>query len=186
MAYVAVLDANVLYGQLSRDLLLRLAERRLFQPVWSRRILDEVFDNLGSKRPDLDRSKLRRTRSCMEEGFEEAMVDGTAFLAVVPEDVDPHDRHVVASALAAKADCIVTDNDRHFPAASLGKLGIEVQRLDTFLVNQWSLDPDAVLGALHEMVEDYMRPAIDLAGLLARLQERAPSFVAEVRRALGA
>ncbi len=73
----------------------------------------------------------------------------------------------------------MADNDLHSPAASLGTLGIEVQRLDNFLVNQWSLDPDAELGALHEMVEDYMRSAIDLDGLLVRLQGRAPSFVAE-------
>ena len=185
MAYVAVLDANVLYGQLVRDLLLRLAERRLFRPVWSRRILDEVFESIASNRPDLDPSRLARTRRRMEEAFEEAMIGGVdAFLAVVPREVEPGDRHVVATALAAKADCIVTDNDRHFAPDALWPLGIEVQRLDTFLVNQWALDPELVLGALNEMVEDYTRPKAEIDVLLDWLEERAPAFVAEIRRAL--
>lgn len=102
-----------------------------------------------------------------------------------PTPAEPHHRHVVATAPAAKADSIVTDNDRHFARASLEKLGIEVQRLDAFLANQWSLDPGAVLEALHEIVEDHMRPRTDLGELLDRLQGRAPTFVAEIRGALG-
>ena len=42
----AVLDANVLLQAPLRDTLLRAAERRLFVPLWSPAILDEVRRNL--------------------------------------------------------------------------------------------------------------------------------------------
>ena len=46
MAYVAVLDADVLHPYISVDLLLRLAERRLFRPAWTEEILREVRESL--------------------------------------------------------------------------------------------------------------------------------------------
>lgn len=66
--------------------------------------------------------------------------DVEPFLPAVPDAVDEGDRHVVAAALAARADGIVTRNIRHFPVEPLEALGIEVQALDEFLVNQWTLD----------------------------------------------
>jgi hypothetical protein len=46
MAFKVVLDANVLYPFSLRDTLLRLAERELYDLVWSQRILGEVSRNL--------------------------------------------------------------------------------------------------------------------------------------------
>ena len=46
MAYVAVLDADVLHPYISVDLLVRLAERRLFRPAWTEEILREVRESL--------------------------------------------------------------------------------------------------------------------------------------------
>jgi hypothetical protein len=47
VAYVAVLDADVLHPYILVDLLLRLAERRLFRPAWTEEILTEVRDHDG-------------------------------------------------------------------------------------------------------------------------------------------
>jgi hypothetical protein len=44
----AFLDANVLRGQLTTDVLLTLAHERLFTPKWSAEVLQEVKRN----RPD--------------------------------------------------------------------------------------------------------------------------------------
>lgn len=44
-----VLDACVLYDSHLRDLLLRLAEKELYQPVWSTIICDELKRNLVKK-----------------------------------------------------------------------------------------------------------------------------------------
>jgi hypothetical protein len=42
LAFVALLDANVLYPAYLRDAFLRLAEAEIYQVRWSRKILDEM------------------------------------------------------------------------------------------------------------------------------------------------
>jgi len=131
MPYAAALDANVLHPQITVDLLLRLAERGLFRIVWSDPILNEVRDSLV--RRGFDDARIRRRIEMMKVGFPEAMVDDiTPHVGSVPADVDDDDHHVVAAALAGKADAIVTNNFRHFPAEHLAPLGLDVQSLDDF------------------------------------------------------
>ena len=65
----ALLDANVLYPAGVRDILLRLADRGLFRPLWTAQIHDEWIRNLLSDRPELTADKLQRTRSTMDEHF---------------------------------------------------------------------------------------------------------------------
>jgi len=181
MPYAVTLDANVLHPQITTDLLLRLAERGLFRVVWSDEILAEVRDSLV--RRGLDESRIRRRIQMMRDAFPEAMVgDVTPLLDSVSAEVEADDRHVVAAALAARADAIVTNNLAHFPAAALIPVGIDVQSLDGFLVNQWTLDPRAVLGALGEMEADRDRPPRTVPELLAALELHAPTFVEAVRR----
>lgn len=179
MPYVATLDANVLHPQITTDLLLRLAERGMFRPIWSDEILAEAQDSLVQR--GFDESRIRRRIEMMVGAFPEAMVeDITPHLASVPADVESDDHHVVAAALAGKADAIVTNNLVHFPAAGLVRLGLDVQSLDDFLVNQWTLDPATVLDALVEMEADRRDPPKTLPELLAALAPHAPAFVAAV------
>lgn len=180
MAYVALLDADVLHPHISVDLLLRLAERRLYRPAWSEEILTEVRDSLV--RRGIDAAKVDRRLDAMRDAFPEAMRPGVGrFLSAVPTTVDAGDRHVVAAALAARAEAIVTRNVSDFAPADLFELGIEVQSLDAFLVNQWTLDPQVVLDALREMEEDRTRPPRTEAEILDALAALAPSFVDSVR-----
>ena len=51
--YTAILDANVLYPQLVRDLLLSLAACGLYHARWSADIHEEWTRNLKAKMPDL-------------------------------------------------------------------------------------------------------------------------------------
>lgn len=53
MAYTALLDACVLYPPTLRDILLRLGERRLYRPLWSGEILEEMVWSILRDRPDL-------------------------------------------------------------------------------------------------------------------------------------
>lgn len=182
MTYVAVLDADVLHPHVAVDLLLRLAERRLFQPAWSEAILDELVRSLV--RRGLDPSRVERRLAMMREHFPEAMTTGVGrFMAAVPPAVDPGDRHVVAAAFAARADAIVTRNRGDFAPDDLAELGIEVQSLDAFLVNQWSLDPTTVVAVLDEMAEDRRRPPKSVAELLTALGRLAPDFAEAAREA---
>jgi hypothetical protein len=59
LAYVAVLDACVLYSFSTRDILLRLFEAGLFRAVWNTEILDEMARNLTANgAADGDRMRL--------------------------------------------------------------------------------------------------------------------------------
>lgn len=45
--------------------------------------------------------------------------------------------YVVAAALAARADVIVTNSVRHFAPERLAEAGLLVQTADTFLIHPW-------------------------------------------------
>jgi len=58
MPFVVIYDANALYGNAQRDLLIRIARSGLVQAKWTDTILDEMTRNLSAKRPDILRSGL--------------------------------------------------------------------------------------------------------------------------------
>ncbi|MFL6056271.1 MAG: hypothetical protein ACJ72W_25730 [Actinoallomurus sp.] len=53
MAFVVVYDANVLYGNTVRDLLIRIAQAGMVQAKWTHKILDEMLEHLAANRPDI-------------------------------------------------------------------------------------------------------------------------------------
>ena len=53
-ALIAVLDANVLYPQWLRDLMLTLAALGYYEPLWSDRIIEEMRRNVLADHPDID------------------------------------------------------------------------------------------------------------------------------------
>ena len=79
-------------------------------------------------------------------------------LVVGLELPDPNDRHVLAAAIAGHADCIVTSNLKDFPAAVLFEYGIEAVDPDTFIINQWDLDPVNAIAAFKRMRSRRLRP----------------------------
>lgn len=92
MAFVAIYDANVLYPSLLRDVLIRVAQRGMVRARWTERILDEVFRNLVSNRPDLGRTTLARTRELMNASVRDVLVEGYE---------PPHDLRHTGMTLAA-------------------------------------------------------------------------------------
>lgn len=110
VAFAVVYDACVLYPSIVRDMLIRVAIEGTVRAHWSEQILDEVFRNLKNNRGDLDPKKLERTRSLMSVALEDANVAGYESLIeglVLP---DPDDRHVLAAAIRAGVQLIVTLN----------------------------------------------------------------------------
>lgn len=180
MAYVALLDASVLHPWVVCELLLRLAERGLYRPAWSAKILDELVESLTERKPE--HAERFQRREHMEAAFAEAMTpQPERFLSVVPEEVDAGDRHVVAAAFAARADVIVTDNVRHFAPDRLAESGFLVQSADEFLVHQWWLDPQGIAEILTAMAEATRRPPLTIEQVLDSLARSAPEFVRLVK-----
>lgn len=180
MPYLVLFDANVLHGALVTDLLLRLAEEDFFRPHWSDEILREVVASVSSRGIPLEAIQARCAD--MNEAFPGAMVDGwQRFEAVAPAGRDPKDVHVAAAAIASGVAVIVSDNARDFAVAELeSQFGIEVQRLDDFLLDQWDLDHEVVVEVLRRQALDHHHPPMTGEDLLEGLSRTVPGFARTV------
>ena len=168
-----VLDACVLIPMPLADTLLRMAEApRLYLPKWSHMIMDEVTRNLIQKW-NMPPEKARRREGELRRHFPEAWVEGFEPL-IDGMNNDPKDRHVVAAAVRAHADVIVTYNRRHFPASLLMTWEIEVHGPSTFLRGLYDLDAGPFVGKLHEQAAAV---GVPLTRLLGSLAKNVPAFV---------
>jgi len=181
-SFTVVLDACVLVPVTAADTLLRLAEREMYRPVWSERILDEAKRTVARLHPELSAEQIEHRFDCMADAFEDASVSGWEDLEdsiVLPDD---DDRHVVACALVAGADAIVTNNIRDFPERALAPLSIEVIRLDDFLLDIFDLAPDEFAAVIREQANDARHPPITPTDVLNNLAAAgAPVTAAELR-----
>jgi len=103
MAFIVVYDANVLYPNTLRDLLIRISQAGLVQAKWTNEILDEMLRALSRKRPDILSDKLDRLRQLMNEAVRDCLVSGYESLIEGLKLPDPGDRHVLAAAVKAGA-----------------------------------------------------------------------------------
>lgn len=183
MAFVVVYDANVLYPSTLRDVLIRVALTGLVQAKWTDEILDEVFRNIKANRPDLKPADLDRTRRLMTTAVRDCMVTGYAPLIDVLELPDPNDRHVVAAAIRARAQLIVTFNLKDFPAGKLAAWDIEAKHPDDFLIDQFHLDAIKVHQAVQSVADSWSSPPGTADDVLNSLERCGlPQTAAVLRR----
>ena len=123
-----LLDANTIYGELTRDILLSLATKRLFSPLWSDRILDEVEINL---RENLG-IDFKNARQKMEKAFPRACVKDFEELESEITFPDENDIHILAVAKKSAANLIITE-DQDFVPENLLKYNLEAMKIDLFL-----------------------------------------------------
>ncbi|WP_314457310.1 PIN domain-containing protein [uncultured Microbacterium sp.] len=135
-SFTAFLDACVLVPIAPCDTLLRMADCGAFRPLWSNKVEEEALRALCEIHPDIDPGRFHSRFRSMNEAFEDARVLGWEPLMEGLELPDPNDRHVLAAAIRGRADVIVTENVRDFPATTLSPLGLEAVRLDEFLLAQ--------------------------------------------------
>lgn len=180
MAFPALLDTCALYPAYLCDTLLRLAEAEAYRPLWSADILNELRRNVveaGIPADRVDRRIAHMTRS-----FPDAMVSGHESL-IDGMTNDPKDRHVLAAAVRANAEVIVTFNLRDFPEQALKPYDILAVHPDDFLLDQLDLYPGLTIEVLEQQAASYRREPTTTAGLLPLLERTGvPHFAAEVRR----
>src|SRR5690606_15112881 len=116
MGFVVVYDACVLYPSIKRDLLVRVAIAGTVRARWSAMIIEEVRRNLLADRPDIEPARLERTFDLMADALPDACITGFDDLIEGIHLPDADDRHVVAAAIRANAQVIVTENVRDFPS----------------------------------------------------------------------
>lgn len=183
--FAALLDACVLVPVALTDTLLRLAEYELYRPLWSARILEEAQRAVTAIHPEVDPERISRRFRQMDAAFPDASLDGWQPLQVSLELPDRDDRHVLAAAIAGRADVIVTANVRDFPAEVLRDYGLEALSPDQFLLDHLDLAPGMVIRAVREQARATQQPALTAEALLGILDRcGVPQFAAELGRHL--
>jgi predicted nucleic acid-binding protein len=180
MVFSAVLDANVLYPFSPRDTLLRVAEVELYTPLWSARILDEMTRNLVEQQ--ITEEQAAGIEQAMRTAFEEAEVDQAEIERLEPAMTnDPKDRHVLAAAVAADSELIVTFDLDDFPPEACEPVGVEATHPDDFLLDLHDLNHEAVRAALDQQAAD-LNPPWPLDELLRALTTAGvPRFTDTIR-----
>lgn len=145
---VAVYDACVLYPFHLRNILIQCAVDGLVEARWSDAIHMEWIRNLAANTPSIEIARLEATRDKMKAVLPGA--DVTGYEALIPSLSlpDPDDRHVLATAIAAKASVIVTWNRKDFPADALGPHGVICQSPDDFLMGLHAVFPAALIDSV--------------------------------------
>lgn len=170
MRFVVVYDACVLYPAPLRDFLIRLASTGLFAARWTRQIHDEWIRNLLAERTDLSEEQLQRTRALMDQAIPDCLVEGYEQLIPALDLPDPGDRHVLAAAIVANAQIIVTFNLKDFPESKLAPFGVEAMHPDRFVECQMDLREAAVVHAAkaqRAMLRNPSKTASELLDTLA-------------------
>lgn len=182
-SFGAILDANGLITAGPRDTLLRAAAEGLYRLYWSEEILDEVrrnlIDLLTAKGKPSPMAAADRLIDTIREEFPEALVEGYEDLVPAMTN-DEKDRHVLAAAVVAQAQAIVTQNLRDFPDEALRPYSVEAQSPDTFLADVFDLYPERMVRILTEQGAD-RRERYTLGQVIASLENQLPHFAAAVR-----
>lgn len=168
--FIVVYDACVLYPAPLRDLLLRLAEAGVVEAKWTDEILDETFRSITRGRPDLDPTRLERTRRMMCEAVPGCIVTGYQNRIPALTLPDPDDRHVLAAAIEARAQAIVTFNLKDFPVELLGPQTIDALHPDDFVLDRLRSAPGAILAILYEQAGALRSPPRTVIDVLVALE----------------
>ncbi len=155
-----VADADTLFGATTRGLLIHLDYQGLIRLHWSPLILDEMSRALVDTGRKPDAESARRHEQLMRAALPQAEIPTrqvqVQFANVAPAMRSAKDIHVAACAKAILAGAfypgtqvvsLVTKNIRDFGVRKLANLGIEVQRPDAFLLEQFQQDPTSVASA---------------------------------------
>ena len=174
----AVLDACVLFPMYLRDTLLSSADEGLYLPYWSQKILDEAIGNLisGGK---LSHKKAENLEETIKLAFPEAMVEVPVGLAEVMTN-HPGDRHVLAAAIVAKAEVIVTSNLKHFKEKDLAPWNVQAQSPDAFLSDLYNLYPDLMVQVVRRQSQALRKPPRTVVELLELLSKEVPKFASKI------
>ena len=120
----------------------------------------------------------------MRTAFPDALVQGYEDLIPTMTN-DPKDRHVIAAAIRANAEVIVTFNLRDFPDDSVVAYDIHAIHPDDFLLDQLDLFPEITIRAVEIIAEGYEAPPMSTSEYLQKLiAAGAPKFAAAIENSV--
>lgn len=165
-----LIDANVLYPTVLREIVLGVATTGYFTPLWSARILEE-WARAAARRDPAQEPVARGEIALLRARWPDAEV------AVSPETEarlhlpDANDVHVLAAAIDGGAGELLTMNLSDFPTRKLAGEGIVRRDPDGFLVEALGAEPDAVRSVVedvHGTAERLSGQSLPLRGLMKR------------------
>ncbi|QBF31547.1 RSP_2648 family PIN domain-containing protein [Thalassococcus sp. S3] len=146
-----VLDTCVLYPTVMREVLLAVARRGVFAPVWSAHILEEwarAAEKLGPMGAAQARAEIALLRRDWPDA-EAPAAPGREERLWLP---DPADIHVLAVAVETSSDAIMTLNAKDFPRHILSEEGLVRIDPDSYLHGVWQSKPDLVAEAAEQVL----------------------------------
>lgn len=164
----AFLDANVIRGQQTNDILLSLADNQVFEPRWTQQVIDEMRRN---RPPGLSEKAIDRRITMMNAAFEDAMTEAPPQELQDQMQADPKDKHVLAGAVASESDVLVTDNLKDFDPPSSGPHAMRVEGLNQFLSRKLEEDPERVQEGLQDMLRRSRRDPRTMSALIDTMAE---------------
>lgn len=179
---IVVYDACVLYPAPLRDLLMWLALSHLFRAKWTEKIHQEWISSVLKNRPDLTLTQLTRTKNLMNRHVQDALVSNYEDLIPSLTLPDPDDRHVLATAIKAKADLIITFNLKDFPRSILKTYQLEAITPDEFILELIEIDEVAVIQAANQHRNTLKNPSFTLDEYLQTLTKQGLIETAQVFR----
>jgi len=146
-----VLDACLLANARTADVLLRLAQAGAHEVLWSPQILEETRRTQSKKfgwEPRVVDSYHRR----LGEAFPHAVICGHEKWIEQCTN-DEGDRHVLACAIEARAQYIVTFNERHFKEVDLARWNIRALTPNDYLLMKYLEDEELFTQQLVSVAE---------------------------------
>ena len=143
MTMRALIDTCVLYPTVMRELVLGVARTGAFTPLWSERILEE-WARAARKLGPTGEPQARAEIALAQAAFPKAQVSVPQGLADRLWLPDENDIHVLAAAIGASADAIMTLNAKDFPKGTLAEEGLVRIDPDATLYRQWLDAPETV------------------------------------------
>ena len=154
-----LIDTCVLYPTVMREVVLGVAAKGVFDPIWSARILEEwarAAIKLGPMGEMQARSEIALLRGAWPRA-ERAAAPGLQTRLWLP---DADDIHVLAVAVDASANMIMTLNAKDFPRDTLAEEGLERVDPDGYLMSLWR----AHEAALREVGQAVLQSACAMSG----------------------
>lgn len=146
--FTVLYDACVLYPNYLRDILMQLAMSDICRAKWTDLIHDEWIRNVLKNRPESTIEQLTKIKELMNSNVRDCLVTNFEWLIPSLTLPDPDDRHVLAAAIACKANQIITSNIKDFPQTVLDIHDIEALHPDDFIANLIDLNPLKAVNAV--------------------------------------
>lgn len=155
-----LIDANVLFPTVLREIVLGWARTGAFQPLWSERILEE-WRRAALRHSDRDGVIAEGEIAHAKAAFPDALVALRAETKRRLSLPDPDDVHVFAAAIDGGAAALLTLNLKDFPTNALAAEGVLRRAPDEFLLEAFHADSPAMANVVREVLASARAHGID-------------------------